>query len=71
MDYDEYVFYVYQRLKFNVSPCMQEVADTYQVPLIEVSAKDGTNVELAFITLVALVQVKVKNLEHPIMRVLT
>lgn len=41
---------------------MQDLADELQMPLLETSAKDGTNVEQAFLTLAALI--RAKQIEH-------
>lgn len=35
---------------------MQDLADELQIPLLETSAKDGTNVEQAFLTLAAMIR---------------
>ena len=37
---------------------IQDLADELQIPLLETSAKDGTNVEQAFLTMAALIRSK-------------
>ena len=47
--------------KFVFKFTLQEYADGLGIPFIETSAKDGTNVEEAFITLAAMVKNTVLN----------
>lgn len=45
---------------------MQGLADELQIPLLETSAKDGTNVDQAFVTLAEMIRAKQIELERNI-----
>ena len=45
---------------------MQDFADELEMPLLETSGKDGTNVEQAFVTLAAMIRTKQIELGHHI-----
>jgi Fe2+ transport system protein B len=49
-----------------INTITQDLADELQMPLLETSAKDGTNVERTFLTLAAMIRSKKIELDRHI-----